>query len=71
VLQPGERVIRSHQLHRYQSLHLPGEYRVHVLYRNPVRRTVRGVRVFADSVDAPLVTLVRLAGEARPERTRP
>ena len=50
---------------------LPVEYRVRVLYRNAVRRTVGGVSVLAGSVDAPPVTHVRLAGEARPERTRP
>jgi hypothetical protein len=71
VLQPGERVVRTYELRRYQSLHLPGEYRVRVLYRNAVRRTLGGVPVFAGSVDAPPVTHVRLAGEARPGRTRP
>jgi Tetratricopeptide repeat len=67
VLQPRERVVRTYDLLRYQSLHLPRKYRLHVLYRNAVRHTVGGVPVFVGSVDAPPVTHIRLVGEARPE----
>ncbi|QEU97903.1 tetratricopeptide repeat protein [Streptomyces kanamyceticus] len=67
-LSPGERAARSWTLENYQSLHLPGDYRLTLTYRNEVARAPDGRPVAVANLSAGTV-FHRSAPESAEETT--
>jgi hypothetical protein len=61
VLGPGEEIRRSYALSDYESLHLPGRYRIWVTYRNEVAATVGGLHAWVGAVASNAVSIERRA----------
>ena len=61
VLEPGAELRQTYSLHAYESLHLPGRYRLWATYRNETRETVDGMAAFVGAVSSDEVELERRA----------
>jgi hypothetical protein len=59
LLAPGESISETYSLRNYESLHLPGTYKVWVTYRNTVPGSVQGLPVYVGSISSPAVSLER------------
>jgi hypothetical protein len=59
VLEPGQSVQKTFRLWKYESLHVPGSYRVQLLYQNSTPHTVEGTPVVLGSVSSNTVEITR------------
>jgi hypothetical protein len=59
LLAPGDSVSETYSLRDYESMHLPGTYKVWVTYRNTVPGSVHGLPVYVGSISSPAVSLER------------
>ncbi len=64
VLEPGETITRRYRLADYESLHVPGTYRIWATYSNAAPETLAGHRAFVGSVSSQPVSIERWAPEA-------
>jgi hypothetical protein len=60
LLSPRKSVEKTYRLWKYESLHLPGNYKIQVSYRNTVERKVKGMPVFVGSISSEAISLVRI-----------
>lgn len=59
VLLPAERVAKSIFLTEFESVHLPGTYRLWATYRNTIRASVKGMPVFVGALSSEAIRLER------------
>jgi hypothetical protein len=59
LLAPNEMITKEYRLQQFESLDMPGSYRLWVTYRNTVRSSIRGVRLSVGSVSSNPIDVIR------------
>jgi hypothetical protein len=60
LLSTGQSIRKSFRLWKFESLHLPGNYEIVVVYHNGVAYTVKGIQAFAGTVTSHAFSFVRI-----------